>query len=145
MGRIPVIFSANIAGFESASSSWRNYGQFWSNRKFSLAELLGEMINCRAARVGPSQRVETRPRAARSCAAPQHFFLLGLPQLKSEADSWGGRAGVHKQRSGGDHQFWGRRQLCVAVCHVASSRPETTGVPKPHTAGRTSESAARYQ
>ena len=65
-------------------------------KMFHWPELLGEMINCRAARVGPSQRVETRPRAALSCAASQHFFLLGLPQLKSEAAQLG-RAGGRTQ------------------------------------------------
>ena len=70
-----------------------NFGRIVS---FHWPGLLGKMINCRAARVGPPERVETRPRAALSCAAPQHFFLLGLPQLKSEAAQLG-RAGGRTQ------------------------------------------------
>ena len=87
MGRIPVIFSANIAGFESASFDGVTMDNFGRIVSFHWPELLGKMINCRAARVGPSQRVETRPRAALSCAAL--LFVGAAP-----AQIGGGTAGA---------------------------------------------------
>ena len=81
MGRIPVIFrptSPGLSAHRRHGVTMDNFGRIVS---FHWPELLGKMINCRAARVGPSQRVEMRTGTAESRAASKHFFLLGLPHF----------------------------------------------------------------
>ena len=126
MGRIPVIFSANIAGFESASFDGVTMDNFGRIVSFHWPGLLGKMINCRAARVGPSQRVEARPRAALSCAAAQHFVLLGRsPVLGPTAALRGGvSCRVQQTRNDGSPQTaYGRPNVRVRRPVPIATRP----------------------